>query len=183
MNVTLDGFLSGPDCELDWHFDRWTTDMAETLCGHLQKADALLFGRITYMAMAKYWTSRAMDFSCPDEDRAFVHMMNSYKKYVFTTTLTASLWNNSVVVNLPLEKKVRSLKKQEGSNIMVYGSSKLVHSLMSLKLVDEFHLWLHPVTIGSGKPLFKNVEQHMQLVTVQTFRSGVVLLIYKTAPV
>lgn len=181
MNITLDGFLSGPACELDWHFNIWTTDMAEALCEQLAKADTLLFGRVTYVAMANYWTSRAMDLSCPDEDRAFVHMMNSYRKIVFTNTLTNSHWHNSRLVNRPLIEEVNQLKEQVGSDIMVYGSSRLVKALISLGAIDEFHLWVHPVTIGNGKPLFQNITQQLRLVSTQTFRSGVVLLVYRTS--
>jgi dihydrofolate reductase len=183
MNITLDGYLSRPDCALDWHVNFWTTEMAEALGEKLQNADTLIFGRITYMAMAAYWRSRAMDFSCPTEDRALVHMMNNYLKYVFTNTLTTTYWENSVLINTSIARTVRSLKAQKGGNIIVYGSSQVVAELLRLNAVDEFHLWMHPVTIGSGKALFSNIQQQFRLVSAQTFRSGVVLLIYSTAPV
>ena len=179
MNLTLDGFLSGPDCELDWHFDLWTTDMAKALCSYLEKADTLLFGRITYVAMAKYWTSRGMDITCPDEDKAFVQMMNSYKKIVFSNTLTKPLWNNTTLISSSLKEEVAHLKMQEGGDIIVYGSSQLVKSLMELDVIDEYHLWVHPLTIGNGKSLFKNNTIQMQLQSSQSFCSGVVLLNYK----
>jgi dihydrofolate reductase len=180
MNVTLDGFLSGPGCELDWHFNTWSTEMAEALCDQLEKADTLLFGRVTYLAMATYWTSRAMDYSCPTEDRAYVDMMNRYKKIVFSNTLAATHWNNSVIATNPVIEEVPLIKQQEGGSIMVYGSGRLVSSLIKHNLADEFHLWLHPVTIGCGKPLFTNIQKHFRLVSTQTFRSGVVLLIYRS---
>ena len=179
MNITLDGFLSGPNCELDWHFNTWSTEIAEALCCQLEKADTLLFGSITYRAMANYWTSRAMDYFCPTEDRAFADMMNRYKKIVFSNTLAGTHWNNSAIAKGPVPNVVQKIKQQEGASIMVYGSSKLVASLLEHNLADEFQLWLHPVTIGCGKPLFSNMQKHLRLVSTQTFRSGVVLLIYK----
>jgi dihydrofolate reductase len=138
MNVTLDGFLSGPGCELDWHFNTWSTEMAEALCDQLEKADTLLFGRVTYLAMATYWTSRAMDYSCPTEDRAYVDMMNRYKKIVFSNTLAATHWNNSVIATNPVIEEVPLIKQQEGGSIMVYGSGRLVSSLIKHNLADEF---------------------------------------------
>lgn len=66
MNVTSDGYLSGPHCELDWHFNTWTTEMAECLADELNKADTILFGRITFNAMSAYWSNKGVDlYPCP----------------------------------------------------------------------------------------------------------------------
>ena len=92
MNVTLDGFMAGPNCELDWHFSFWNEEMAEYASEQLSHADTILLGRITYKAMAKYWPSMAMDLSYPREDIAFAGMMNSYKKIVFSNTLNEVHW-------------------------------------------------------------------------------------------
>ena len=91
MNVTLDGFMSGPNCELDWHFRSWTSEMAESLCAELNEADTILLGRTTYLAMAQYWQSKALDLSFPREDLVFVDMMNSYTKIVISKTLSRTL--------------------------------------------------------------------------------------------
>lgn len=182
MNITLDGFLSGLQCELDWHFNTWTTEMAEALSSQLQKVDTLLFGRTTYLAMANYWTSRAMAYGCPDEDKAFVEMMSRYKKIVFSSTLTGTHWNNSIIEKRGVADAVPLIKQQKGGSIMVYGSSRLVAALIEHNLADEFHLWLHPVTIGRGKPLFNGFKKRFMLISTQTFSSGVVLLVYKVIP-
>lgn len=183
MNVTLDGFMSGVNCELDWHLQSWTGEMAECLCEELSKADTILLGRITYNAMATYWPAKATDCSFPREDIAFADMMNSYNKIVFSKTLQKVRWNNSRLVKKNIAKEIFQLKQQPGKNIIVYGSGQLVSSLMQLNLIDEYQLWIHPVLLKEGNPLFSehhNLQQlHLQLAKTKTFNSGVTLLCYK----
>lgn len=183
MNVTLDGFMAGPDCELDWHFDRWTAEMAEALCEELRKADTIVLGRITYTAMARYWPQKAGDASFPRQDAAFAGMMNDYAKIVFSNTLSVATWSNARLVRGDVRREITRLKRQPGKNIMVYGSGKLAASLMSMGLVDQYQLWVHPVLLGKGKPLFGGVETHLplQLTETRTFTSGVVVLYYAAA--
>lgn len=183
MNVTLDGFMSGPNCELDWHFKSWTPDLAEALCLQLSNADTIILGRITYCAMAKYWTMKTLDPSFPKEDIAFAEMMNRYTKVVFTQTLTVPQWNNSILVKGNIEKEIKRLKKQAGKNLIIYGSGKLVSALINRNLVDEYQLWVHPVLLAKGKPLFQglpdNLKTKLQLVETKAFSSGVVILNYR----
>jgi len=181
MNVTLDGFLSGPNCELDWHFTCWTAEMAEALGQQLERADTILLGRVTYLAMAKYWPAKAMDVAAPREDLAFIQMMNRYRKIVFSKTLTLAEWHNSTVANKNLAEEIRQLKQQSGKDLMLYGSAKLVAALVKLNLVDEYQLWVHPVVLGKGKSLFKTLPQRLSLALLQTkvFCSGVTLLVYQ----
>lgn len=181
MNITLDGFMSGPNCELDWHFKSWTSEMAETLCEQLDRADTILMGRVTYIAMAKYWPSKATDLYCPREDMAFVEMINNYTKIVFSKTLAVAGWRNSRLVNGNLADEIVKLKKQTGKDMIVYGSGQVVSALMQLGLVDEYQIWVHPVVIVRGKPLFKTLKNKplLELFKTKTFRSGVVLLFYK----
>jgi dihydrofolate reductase len=181
MNVTLDGFIAGPNCELDWHFDSWTIDMATALCEQLSNADTILLGRITYCAMARYWPSKATSLSFPREDIAFAYMMNTYNKVVFSKTLNTSQWNNSRFVKGDLSREVLKLKKQPGKDIIIYGSGILVSALIHLNLIDEYTLWLHPVVLGSGKPLFKpsHGRYGLRLLTTRYFSSGVVSLRYE----
>ena len=181
MNVTLDGFLSGPHCELDWHFQSWTSNMAEALTMQLSCADTILLGRATYAAMAEYWPSKALDLSCPREDLAFAEMMNRYIKVVVSKSRIVTGWSNTQVLNGNLEDEIGQLKKMHGRDIIVYGSGRLASALLRLGLVDEYQLWLHPVAIGKGKPLFGSLHpvQQLHLIEVRMFSSGVVLLSYR----
>jgi dihydrofolate reductase len=182
MNVTLDGFMAGPNCELDWHFQSWTNEMADSLYEQLSMADTILLGRVTYKAMARYWPSKANDLSFPREDIAFADLMNNYTKLVFSRTLTRSEWHNSKFIKGNPADEISKLKEQPGKDMIVYGSGKVVESLANSDLIDEFQLWVHPVLLGEGKPLFKNLQKRlsMKLSKTKTFGSGVIILYYNS---
>ena len=180
MNTTLDGYMAGPHCELDWHFNRWDEEMAITAAEQLSQADTILLGRVTYLAMANYWALKERNCNIPRSDIDFVDMMNSYKKLVFSKTLKTSAWCNSEISKASPERILPSLKQRKGKDIILYGSGKLAGTLTQFNLVDEYQLWIHPVILGKGKRLFK-LEDHinkMQLYKTQVFCSGVVLLCY-----
>lgn len=180
MNISLDGYLAGPRCELDWHFNCWNEEMARTTSEQLGKADTILFGRVTYDAMAGYWGSKTAELNAPREDIDFADMMNRYTKIVFSKTLTIPHWQNSRVVAGDLVKEIGRLKKMPGKNMITYGSGKMVSSLLRQQLVDELQVWVHPVLLGCGKPLFREVvnTMDMELLGTKTFSTGVVLLHY-----
>ena len=179
MNITLDGFISGPNCELDWHFKHWSLEMASALTDELHNADTLLFGSITYRAMAAYWTSVGVDLTSPVEDRAFAAMMSSYAKIVFSKSNNLPYWKNAMQVKDEAIAYAKMLKKQDGKPIMIYGSGKLVKDLIKNRLVDEYQLWVHPVAIGKGKLLFEGGNHNLELIKTQQFRSGVMLFYYR----
>jgi dihydrofolate reductase len=182
MNVTVDGYMAGVNWELDWHFECWSREMADTLCEQLSRSDTILLGRVTYNAMAQYWPAKCGDPGCRGEDFAFANMMNSYTKVVFSNTITSATWHNSKVIKGNIQKKVAKLKQQPGKDMIIYGSGKLVSTL--LHLVDEYQLWLHPVALGNGKPLFAALHNQlkMTLVKVKKFDSGVIVLYYRSGP-
>ncbi len=180
MNITLDGFMSGPDCELDWHFNAWNHEMAQAAAEQLSRADTIILGRITYRAMARYWPLQARSLLCPREDIAFADMMNTYTKIVFSKTLQSPEWHNTRLVKGNLAKEITRLKQQPGKNMIIYGSGKIVAAVMQLNLVDEYQVWVHPVILGKGKPLFRELHDkiNMKLFQATTFSSGVVMLSY-----
>jgi dihydrofolate reductase len=180
MNVTLDGYMAGSNCELDWHFKCWTSEMADTLCEELGKADTILLGRVTFSAMARYWPSRMLDCQHPREDILFAEMMNRYRKIVFSRTLATAEWCNAKLLKGDMLREVALLKKQPGKNIMIYGSGSVVAALMQARLIDEYQMWVHPVALGCGKPLLQNADSiQLRLGRTKTFSSGVVLCYYR----
>jgi dihydrofolate reductase len=184
MNVTLDGFMSGPNHDLNWHFDNWSTDMGERLGIELNRADTMLLGRITYQAMASYWPMKSMDLLCARDEIALAEMMNSIRKVVYSKTLAKTAWNNSTLISGDIRTAIRQLKKGNGvsnKHIIVYGSSQLVATLIQLNLVDEYQLWIHPVILGKGNHLFSRIQQttNLRLMGTTTFQSGVVLMNYQ----
>ncbi|HWB26812.1 MAG TPA: dihydrofolate reductase family protein [Chitinophagaceae bacterium] len=180
MNITLDGFMAGPGGELDWHLEKWTEDMAEWFGMQLSNADTLLLGHYTYDAMAAYWPARSVEIAANRGDIAFADMMNNYTKIVFSRKNMPLQWQNSTLVTKNVYKTLASLKQGPGKNMMVLGSGKLVESLVSNALIDEYILWLHPVILGSGRTFFTGINNHvhLQLNKIKTFRSGVIAFCY-----
>ena len=181
MNVTLDGYMAGPECELDWHFKSWNEEMARATAEQLSRADTILLGGITYRGMASYWTSTPVSLLAPREDLDFADMLNRYPKVVFSKSMSTVNWNNSRLAKKDISVEVDELKHEPGKDMIIYGSGKIVTILTKLGLVDEFRMWVHPVVIGCGKPLFKDLQKalQLQLFKTETFRSGVVILFYE----
>lgn len=175
--------MAGPGSELDWHFNYWTAEMTKHACQQLARADTILLGRVTYEVMANYWPSVASDTSYPREDVVLADMMNNHKKIVFSKTLTrADLvgWYNARLVKGTLKREIQKLKQQAGKDMIIYGSGSMASSLIRSGLVDEFALWVHPVVLGKGIPLFRNIENGfgLKLLSSEIFSSGVILIYY-----
>jgi dihydrofolate reductase len=180
INVTLDGFMAGPQGELDWHFPLWNDEMSEFAYEQLCMMDSILLGRVTYQAMAGFWPLELAHASGDQKHRAYAGMMNDYTKIVFSKTLAAPQWKNTRVVNRNIAQEIARLKQQPGLDMIVYGSGSIITKLMRLSLIDEYVLWVHPIVLGKGKPLFKALpDRHLlKLLKTKTFSSGVVILYY-----
>jgi len=183
MNVTLDGFMAAKDCGLDWHFRSWNEEMARATAEQLGKADTILLGGVTYRGMAQYWNSDPVNMIRPREDLDFATMLNSYPKVVFSKTMTTLTWNNARLAKRSIGDEVAELKRREGKDMIIYGSGKIVTALTKLGLVDEFRMWVHPVVIGCGKPVFKDLAGivDLHLTKTEIFSSGVVILYYSVS--
>ena len=157
--------------------------MGEKLLEQLQNADTILLGRNTYEAMAKYWSSKPVKSNFPRQDLAIADKMNRHTKVVFSKTCMSSKWENTVfVVRDPIEE-ILMLKYQRGKNIVLYGSGILASALIQSNLVDEYQLWIHPVILGKGYPLFNNLNTRLNLKLREAlfFDSGVMFTSYSPA--
>ncbi len=183
VNMSLDGFVAGPDGELDWHLNYWTAGMAERLCLQLSHADTILLGRNTYTAMATYtWPRINTNLCYPREDLAFAGMMNDYEKVVVSKILKKPKWRNSVTLRGNLHDRLWELKSRPGRDIIVFGSITLLRYLLKSGLVEELLLWLHPVVLGDGMALFSGDQLTLNRleinIAVSNLVRGVVLLCY-----
>ena len=173
--ITLDGFLAGPDGDIDWHiadadFNDYALDMFKSV-------DTLLFGRVTYQLMASYWPTP----SATTDDPIIADKMNNLAKIVFSKTLTKADWNNSRLAKGDISEEVKKLKQQPGKDMVIFGSSSLVSALTPPRLIDEYRLIVNPVILGSGLPEFTGIKDRvqLQLVEARAFRAGTVLLRYE----
>lgn len=183
INVTLDGFMAGPENELDWHFNLWTEEMEEWLGWQLATVDTILLGRITYNAMAAYWPACGSQLDVPRGDIAFAGLMNNYMKVVVSNSADTIQWNNTLVIQRNVLPKLRKMKTGAGKDMMIFGSGTLVSGLIAANLVDEYILWVHPVILGKGRPFFTGIDHvmNMRLISTRVFRSGVVAFLYAAA--
>ena len=181
MNLSLDGFMAGPDKELDWHFDHWHEAMGDRLLEQLEKSDTLLLGRTTYEAMSAYWPFKPLEQDFPRQDLAIADKMNRLTKIVFSKTCSSGIWYNTIYTARNIEEEISLLRSQKGKNMLLFGSGTLASAFIQSKLADEFLLWIHPVILGKGYSLFKNGIARLNLILIQSvvFESGVILLIYQ----
>lgn len=183
--ITLDGVIQAPggaDEDRDngfahgaWTLPYWHDDIGAYFGAMMKDTDAFLLGRRTYVTHAEAFEP------LPPGD-PFGDMMNAPAKYVVSKTLEKGIWRNTTIIRDNVIEAVRALKAQPGKNIVVDGSSQLVHALLANDLVDELHLLLYPLSVGGGKRLFpENVQSKLKLESATTYGSGVVNLHYSKA--
>lgn len=175
--VTLDGFFEGPDKDISWHkvdeeFNEYAIDM-------LNSVDLLLFGRVTYELMARYWPTPEVMKSDP----LVAERMNNLWKIVFSRTLKKAAWHNTKLVHDAIGEEVMKTKKQSGKDMALLGSVTIVSELAQRGLIDEYRIMVNPVVLGSGKPLFQGIKDrlNLNLTGTEAFRNGNVLLYYQPA--
>jgi dihydrofolate reductase len=180
--VSVDGVMEDPS----WTFQFASEEQERFKFDELAASDALLLGRTTYEGFATAWPNMMEQYEGPRraELGEYADMMNGYSKYVVSTTLEEPLeWNNSMLIKGNVAEEVSRLKQQPGKDILIFGSGKLVNTLMQHDLIDEYRLMVFPMVVGSGKRLFGDGIDTtvLELVDTETFGSGVVVLTYRPA--
>lgn len=180
MHTSLDGFVAGPNGEMNWiHVDEPLFDFVATMTA---KADTALYGRVTYEMMQGYWPKAGEQPNASKHDKEHSAWYNQVNKVVLSRTLSEKGLEKTTVISDHLSDNVHQIKKQEGKNILIFGSPSASHSLLSEGLIDEFWLFVNPVLLGKGIPLFKGVKEttKLKLIETKTFSSGVIALHYET---
>ena len=185
--VSLDGVMQAPGRPDEdtsgsfkhggWSFKFRDDHVPKYKLDELFASDALLLGRVTYEIFAAYWP-KAKD------GVGFADKMNGTSKYVVSTTMKKLGWNNSRLIKANVAEEVKKLKQEPGKDILVYGSGKLVNTLLQHDLVDELRLMIYPVVLGSGKRLFHDTAETtkvLKLAESRAFPSGIVLVSYHQA--
>jgi dihydrofolate reductase len=177
--VTIDGLAAGPNGEVDFVPAATSDDptVAANQMEFIDTIDTIVLGRTTYELFSSYWPTAAGD------DKPFADKLNAIPKLVFSRTLDRAPWGSweeaTITRNDPREEIPR-LRTMEGKDLVVWGSLALVESLAEARLVDEYQLWLLPVVLGGGRPLFSkgagSIE--MELLDAKTSDKGSTLLRY-----
>lgn len=179
MQISIDGLVStGPDDEQKWVTWAWK-EIRPKVLELLDSSDTILIGRKLAVDYIPYWE----DVNSKPDDPMFevAQRIVPAKKIVFTKTLDKSIWNNTELAKGNLVDEVNKLKYQNGKDIIVYGGSSFVSDLIKEGLIDEYHLFLNPVALGHGGPIFDrliNIRQ-MKLRNSIVYSCGIVLLHYE----
>lgn len=181
MIVSLDGFIEGPNRELDWFLDgdpqfgRYCDEMIDSV-------GMALYGRRSYELMLSYWPNAEREARSA-ADLAFARKMNALPKIVLSRTLEHAEWNNTRIVRDRVAETIADLKREPGKPLVAWAGAGLVETLSRHELVDEYRLIVHPVILGGGTPLFRNVEQRKRLKLVRTSQLGADLTLLCYEPV
>lgn len=179
MQLSLDGFVCGPNGEMDWMVWEWD-EVLKNYAGELTNSvDTFLLGRNTGEGMAVYWPTVAGNPESKEEDKWMADRLNNLPKVVFSKTVTSINWTNVRIAN-DIVEEIKELKKEPGKDILIYGGAGLVSSFIRENLIDEYHLFINPSIIGKGKTIFGNLEERTELKLVKATPSttGIVILHY-----
>ena len=177
VQITLDGFISGKNNEMDWMIVNWSNDLKDYVTRLNERVDTILLGKNLALGFIPHWTDA---YNRPEPMEGSEKYVKT-PKVVFSKTLKKSEWDNTVVANGDLIEEVNKLKNQKGKDMIVFGGGKFVSSLIKKGLIDEYHLFINPVALGEGMPIFQDLD-HRQNVTLQNsqvFECGIVVLKYK----
>jgi dihydrofolate reductase len=175
--ISLDGVVEAPD---QWHFPYFNEEMGAAVDATLGAADTVLFGRKTYDSFAGAWPERE---AAGGEDAGLAKALGDARKIVVSNQKLEFSWRNSEQLDGYLVEAVTALKKEPGRNIALSGSVSVVRQLLAAGLLDELHLFVHPIAVRKGMRLFDEGENPipLRLLSSETFKTGVLNLVYGPA--
>jgi dihydrofolate reductase len=179
-HLTLDGYACGPNGELQWV--NVEPEIAADVDARLKAVGTAVYGREVYGMMAGYWpTVPAHPDSTPHE-RSHAAWVEAIPKLVISRSLERADWHNTTLIRSDVEGAMLAEKRKPGGDLMVFGSPRLVQLLARMKLIDEYLIYLNPVTLGGGTSLFEpgQAGATLQLLEAKTFDVGVTMLRYAT---
>jgi len=178
VQMSVDGFISGSNGEMDWMVFNWDDELKKYVNEITNPVDCIVLGRNLAQGFIPHWASKPVS-----EDPWFVEKINNSKKVVFTKTLEKSEWDNTILAKGDLVEEINELKNQNGKDIIAYGGGAFVSALIAAGLVDEFNLFVNPVALGTGMPIFKELKskQKFALRESRAFPCGITLIRYETA--
>jgi dihydrofolate reductase len=179
VQITIDGYVAGPDGALDWMVWDWDEALKKTVEALTEPVDTILLGRKMADGFISHWTNVRDNLDDPEyaSGKKFVET----PKIVFSKTLQESPWENTEIATGDLTEEVSRLKNQNGGDMIVYGGASFVSALVRERLIDAFYLFVNPVVLGEGKTIFDEVhdQQPMTLVEARAFECGITLLHYE----
>ena len=184
MQMTLDGFSTGPNDEMDYlppfTDEKMWSDLHEEMWRNLEAADTFILGRRTYQIWEKYWPAAASNPQSSENDKKFSCYAEETQKIVISSTLDGAEWKNTTLIKNNIAEEIQKLRQRPGKNLVVVGGASIAQTFAKLGLIDEYQIVVHPVILGKGKLLLKDLDirQKLKLIGTKTFNSGAVELSY-----
>ena len=169
--VSLDGVIGNLQA---WGMDYLDADAQKAATTQLSRSDAMLMGRNTYQALSTAWSTREGEFA---------ETINAIQKYVISSTLGSTEWNNSTILSGDVITEVTELRHQDGQDLMIYGHGPLGQTLLEHGLLDEIRLSVHPIIVGTGTLFYRDAgrKTELELIGMEPLPSGVIVLTYRPA--
>jgi dihydrofolate reductase len=179
MHVSLDGFVAGPNGEMDWIIvDEEIFDYAGD---RTNKADTAIYGRVTYEMMEAYWPTAADQPDASKHDIKHSAWYSNVDKVVLSRTIKGRNIPRTEIISNNVASQILELKQASGKEIIIFGSPSVGHLLTEKGLIDDYWLFINPVLLGQGIPMFKDIKSiaRLKMLKAHAFSSGVVCLHYE----
>ena len=178
VHISLDGFVAGPNGEMNWI--KVNEEIFDHVGKRISETDTALYGRVTYEMMENYWPTAGDDASASKHDIEHSKWYKNAQKIVLSKKMKDASLKNTKIISDNLSDKINEIKQSPGTEILLFGSPTATHSLIELNLIDDYWLFVNPVILGRGIPLFVEVKDpiKLKLLSTQQFTSGVTALNY-----
>lgn len=181
MHISLDGFVAGPNGEMNWI--KVDEEIFDHVGKRISKGDTSLYGRVTFQMMENYWPTAGKKPNASKHDIEHSNWYSKVNKVVLSKTLKEESLANTTIISDNLEERINAIKQApagNGEDILLFGSPTATHALMQLNLIDGYWLFVNPIILGRGIPLFTGINEKIKLKLLSTrqFSSGVTELDY-----
>ena len=178
MHISLDGFVAGPNGEMNWI--KVDEEIFDHVGKRISETDTALYGRVTYQMMENYWPNAGKEPDASKHDIEHAKWYNNVHKVVLSKTMKDAALTNTTIISDNLSERINEIKQGAGSEILLFGSPTATHSLIQLNLIDGYWLFVNPIILGQGIPLFTGIKDKtgLKILTTHQFTSGVTELNY-----
>lgn len=183
MHMSLDGFVAGPNGEMDWI--KVDEEIFDHVGKRISESDTALYGRVTYEMMQSYWPAAGEEPNASKHDKEHSAWYNKAHKVVLSKTMNPADYpdtdlTNTTIISDDLSDRINEIKQQDNKEILLFGSPTATHSLMQLNLIDGYWIFVNPIILGQGIPLFVDIKDKikLQLLNTRPFTCGVTELNY-----
>ena len=181
IQITIDGYIAGPNGELDFMVWDWDDEIKSYVSDLTKPVDCIVLGRKLAEGFIPHWANVASDPDNPEYESGRIY--SNTHKVVFSRTLNKSEWENTVLASGEIVDEIHALKNKHGGDIIAYGGSEFVSSLIKNDLIDEYNLFINPVAIGDGMSMFSGLPNKKDFILEESkaFPCGIMLIKYRKA--